>query len=97
MARRSGKRPYAKPHRRLDMTRLASMPRSEERGERSFRVQHVSSGRKPYTCPGCLSEIPQGTAHVVVWATDQFVSAERMVEGRRHWHASCWHRGLRPA
>ncbi|MDU0968287.1 MAG: hypothetical protein E7A62_05605 [Actinomycetaceae bacterium] len=78
------------------MGRLRSVPRSEDRGGRSFHVQHISAGRKAYVCPGCLHPIPAGTAHVVVWRTDEFVSSDRQVEGRRHWHEACWRRGLRP-
>lgn len=44
------------------------------------RVQPYQA-TKPYTCPGCLGEIPRGTGHyVVVPAT---------VELRRHWHRRC--------
>jgi hypothetical protein len=43
---------------------------------------------KTYRCPGCQQEIRPGTPHFVVVERDD-------VEGRRHWHSSCWRRELR--
>ena len=42
---------------------------------------------KIYRCPGCNQEIARGIGHVVV------VPLGRTDE-RRHWHQSCWSRGL---
>ena len=39
--------------------------------------------RKAYMCPGCETEIPAGTGHVVV--------IPRLAPDlRRHWHRGCW-------
>ncbi|HEV2361619.1 MAG TPA: hypothetical protein VGS21_07945 [Acidimicrobiales bacterium] len=43
---------------------------------------------KEYICPGCNQEIRAGTAHVVVVPLDDSTL-------RRHWHSSCFTRGLR--
>jgi hypothetical protein len=43
---------------------------------------------KTYRCPGCQQEIRRGTPHLVV-------VTEGNVEGRRHWHTSCWRYELR--
>jgi hypothetical protein len=52
-------------------------------------VRAVSGEKgKTYRCPGCHQAIRPGTPHLVVVEQDD-------VEGRRHWHASCWQRELR--
>lgn len=94
MARRSRKRPYAQPHRPLDMERLASVARSQTRLGCEYRVQRVAVGLKQYTCPSCHGIIAVGSSHVVAWRTDTFTTAENQLQERRHWHTSCWQRGL---
>jgi hypothetical protein len=50
------------------------------------------AARKSYRCPGCQQVIAVGTAHLVVWPADDPSWVESAVDGRRHWHRSCWHR-----
>lgn len=45
-----------------------------------------ANATKPYRCPGCDQEIPQGVAHVVAWPADGRGDAD----DRRHWHRPCW-------
>ncbi|WP_424133827.1 hypothetical protein [Schaalia vaccimaxillae] len=61
-----------------------------------YQVQHLANSAKPYVCPGCLRQIPQGSAHVVAWPEEAPYGMPQGVEGRRHWHSDCWRRGLRP-
>nr|MDT0658330.1 hypothetical protein [Micromonospora sp. DSM 115978] len=53
-----------------------------------WRVRAVPGGAatKSYRCPGCLQEIPPGTAHLVAWPAD----GRGDLTDRRHWHAGCW-------
>lgn len=52
-----------------------------------YEVRPIPGARalKVYRCPGCDHEIRSGTAHVVVWPTDDGEG-----EDRRHWHTPCW-------
>lgn len=93
MARRSSKRPWNRPHTPLNMDRLASMPRSVERGGESFRVQHLSRATKTYICPGCNHQILPGSPHVVAWREEGKFGLDHGVESRRHWHPNCWRTG----
>ncbi|MCG4617332.1 ATP/GTP-binding protein [Varibaculum cambriense] len=93
MARRSRKRPWGE-HRPLRMDSLASMPRAVSRPDGDFQVQHLSQARKTYVCPGCSQEIQIGQAHVVAWRTDSIFGTQAGLDQRRHWHRSCWERGL---
>ncbi|WP_448759654.1 hypothetical protein [Actinomyces oricola] len=95
MARRSSKRPYRDGHIPLDMGRLRSLPRTQAGpGGAEFTVRQVRGGQKTYTCPGCNRTIPPGTPHIVAWSTESLFGADRGLEERRHWHSSCWQRGL---
>ncbi len=95
MARRSSKRPYGREHVPLDMSRLSSLPRRQTGpGGAEFTVRHVQGGDKSYTCPGCHRQVPPGTPHVVAWPNESLLSADRGPQERRHWHTSCWQRGL---
>ncbi len=55
-------------------------------GEWVVRRITGSGSTKAYRCPGCDQEIPQATAHVVAWPSDD----PRGLEHRRHWHTPCW-------
>ena len=62
-----------------------------------FLVRSVpgEGARKPYRCPGCQQVIPVGTPHLVVWPAPGGAAAPwgiLAVDGRRHWHTSCWQR-----
>ncbi|MCR2053776.1 hypothetical protein NSA19_13210 [Actinomyces bowdenii] len=95
MARRSSKRPYGRGHVPLNMDRLASLPRTQSGpGGATFTVRHLRGGDKAYSCPGCHRLIPAGAAHVVAWSNESLFGADRGLEERRHWHTSCWERGL---
>ncbi len=95
MARRSAKRPYGAAHVPLDMSRLASLPRTQTGpGGASFTVRHLRGSDKSYTCPGCHRQIPPGTPHVVAWSNEHLFGTDRGLEERRHWHTSCWERRL---
>ncbi|HMA46419.1 MAG TPA: hypothetical protein VKP11_04350 [Frankiaceae bacterium] len=48
-----------------------------------------AAATKAYRCPGCQQEIRPATPHVVTWPAGQ-------VDERRHWHTTCWRRGVRP-
>ena len=90
--RRSGKRPYGAAHRPLDMVAARGGTRTERGpGGRSYTVRGVR-GEKVYTCPGCNRQIAVGTDHVVVWLADWLFGDSDAVQGRRHWHSSCWGR-----
>lgn len=59
-----------------------------------YKVHHIHSGTKQYVCPGCNGVIAVGESHEVVWTEDTILGAQFGIEGRRHWHTSCWrHRG----
>ncbi|MDO5048787.1 MAG: ATP/GTP-binding protein [Actinomycetaceae bacterium] len=94
MGRRSNKRPYSEGHRPLNMDRLASMPRSVDRGGETFSVQRLSSAAKTYTCPGCHRPITPGSQHVVVWREEGRFGLDHGVDSRRHWHPHCWDSGV---
>ncbi|MDO5063721.1 hypothetical protein [Actinomyces bowdenii] len=95
MARRSSKRPYGRGHVPLNMDRLSSIPRTQSGpGGEAFTVRRLSGGEKAYTCPGCHRLIPAGTPHVVAWPNEALLGAQRGPQERRHWHTSCWERGL---
>ncbi|MDU0347256.1 hypothetical protein [Actinomyces sp. MRS3W] len=92
---RSSKRPYGAGHRPLDMSRLESLPRTQTGpGGAEFTVRRVRGGAKTYICPGCNQTISAGTPHVVAWSNESLFGPERGLEERRHWHTSCWERGL---
>ncbi|MBO3724913.1 hypothetical protein J5X07_07715 [Actinomyces bowdenii] len=77
------------------MDRLASVPRTQSGpGGAAFTVRHLRGGDKAYTCPGCHRLIPAGAPHVVAWSNESLFGADRGLEERRHWHTSCWERGL---
>lgn len=46
------------------------------------------AARKSYVCPGCESEIPAGTYHLVVVPDFE-------ADLRRHWHRGCWFKEMR--
>lgn len=95
MARRRSKRPYGAGHIPLDVSRLASVPRTQiGPGGAEFTVRRVRGGNKAYTCPGCHRTIAPGAAHVVAWSNESLFGPDRGLEERRHWHTSCWDRGL---
>lgn len=95
MGRKSSKCPWNAPHPPLKMDRLVNIPSSQVGpGGVKYTVQHISTGKKIYTCPGCLQIIPMGASHVVAWTEYYFYT--RGIEERRHWHSECWRRGLRP-
>ena len=95
MARRRSKRPYGAGHIPLDVSRLTSVPRTQiGPGGAEFTVRRVRGGDKTYTCPGCHRPIASGTAHVVAWSNESLFGPDRGLEERRHWHTSCWERGL---
>lgn len=48
------------------------------------QVAGASAEGKTYRCPGCDQVIPSGVPHVVAWPECAGV------DGRRHWHRSCW-------
>jgi hypothetical protein len=64
------------------------MPRTEVKGGREFQVQETSGinaeAGKQWSCPGCVTPIEIGTAHVVAW---DLLSGP---ETRRHFHKQCW-------
>ena len=79
------------------MDRLASVPRTERGPDGGdYQVRRLPGSAKEYTCPACLRPIPAGAAHVVAWPEQAPFGLPQGVEGRRHWHAECWRRGLRP-
>ncbi len=84
-------------HRPISPALLASVG-EEERGPggATYQVQRVGGASKPYVCPGCLHEIAPGTPHIVAWPTEAAYGLHTGVGARRHWHASCWGRRLRP-
>ncbi|WP_312348046.1 hypothetical protein [Actinomyces sp.] len=97
-SRRSRKRPWGEPHPELDADRLHSVPRSEPGPDgRVFHVQYLRAASKEYLCPGCLHTVGVGMAHVVVWPQEGAFGVPEGPEARRHWHASCWRRRLRPS
>lgn len=75
----------------LNMDRLTSVPRVEVGLDgRESTVRHVRGSDKTYRCPGCDHLIGPHTAHVVAWANDDIMGPGAGLEGRRHWHSSCW-------
>jgi hypothetical protein len=46
------------------------------------RIQPYEA-RKPYICPGCQRDIPEGMGHVVAVPREA-------PDLRRHWHHGCW-------
>lgn len=91
--RRSKK--YSRPVRPLN-TQAAMGYMSYETGRdgAEYKVRHIASGQKQYTCPGCNGVIGIGEAHEVAWTEDTIWGAQFGVDSRRHWHTSCWrHRG----
>ena len=84
------------PRRRPERRQGAGLPplpehRRAEAGPDGFDydVRPVAASRavKSYRCPGCDHEIRSGTAHVVVWRTED---GDAGVDDRRHWHTPCW-------
>jgi hypothetical protein len=57
-----------------------------------WNVQPVSApaAAKPYTCPGCGTQVTVGTAHVVTWRADGLMGESDDLAARRHWHSHCW-------
>lgn len=91
MGRKSRKRPYHLGHVPLDMDRVTGGVQKETGpGGRQFNVRNIPSGAKEYRCPGCQQMIRPGTPHIVAWTEDTLWGAEYGIEGRRHWHNSCW-------
>jgi hypothetical protein len=88
--RRSSKRPYGAAPEPLDVDRALGGRRSESAVDGEWTVQQVRGGAKTYTCPGCRQDVPAGTAHVVAWRSDALLGPQAALEGRRHWHGSCW-------
>ena len=86
------KRRWSEPHPPLRMERLASMPRVVNRGMETYHVQHLSSARKDYLCPGCNHQVKSGSPHVVVWREEGPFGLDIGVDSRRHWHRACWSR-----
>ncbi|AEE46906.1 hypothetical protein [Cellulomonas fimi] len=87
-SRRSTRRPYGAEHVELDLGRATGGRRSESAPDGEWVVQHVRGSDREYRCPGCDQLVAPGTAHVVAWRSDTLLG--EAVEGRRHWHASCW-------
>ncbi|MBM7464435.1 hypothetical protein [Microbacterium esteraromaticum] len=71
---------------------LAGWKRTETRRGREWIVQPVSATQavKDYRCPGCVTMISPGTAHVVVWSGDGVMGDSADLAARRHWHTHCW-------
>jgi hypothetical protein len=90
--RRSSKRPYAADHVPLDVDRATGGRRSESAADGEWVVQRIRSSDKTYICPACRQEVTPGTAHVVAWQTDVLGGPDAGLDGRRHWHNSCWQR-----
>ena len=96
-SRGSRKRPWGDPHPRLEGGRLQGLAHSETGPDgRTFHVQHVRAATKQYLCPGCLHTVEVGMAQVVVWPEDSAYGVPTGPDARRHWHAACWDRRLRP-
>jgi hypothetical protein len=57
-------------------------------GEEVVSAVQPYQARKPYACPGCATEIPEGVGHVVV-------VPEFAPDMRRHWHRGCWFKETR--
>ncbi|MFV0406077.1 MAG: hypothetical protein ACK5LN_04545 [Propioniciclava sp.] len=72
----------------------AGFARTQEKSDGSWQVQSMPADRanKLYTCPSCQRPIALGTAHVVAWPSETPLGQSRAVDGRRHWHISCWER-----
>lgn len=90
---RPRRRRNASPEKDYALERLlASRPRTEVRRGVEWVVQPVSvaQAQKEYSCPGCVREIPPGTAHVVAWRGDGVLGDSADLAARRHWHAHCW-------
>ncbi|WP_443728747.1 hypothetical protein [Sanguibacter sp. A246] len=90
--RPSHRRPWAEPHRELDLDRATGGRSTTQRRGEDWTVQRIRSSDKAYRCPGCQQEIAPGTAHVVAWAQDGLFGAGAALADRRHWHAACWDR-----
>ena len=87
-SRRSTKRPYGAEHVDLDLDRATGGRTSESAADGEWVVQQVRGSDREFRCPGCDQLVTPGTAHVVAWRADAILGDP--VEGRRHWHASCW-------
>ncbi len=87
-SRKSSKRPYGAAHVPLDLERASGGRRTESAPDGEWVVQQVRGGEREYRCPGCDQLIPPGTAHLVAWRDDDLLGVG--VEGRRHWHSSCF-------
>jgi hypothetical protein len=74
---------------------LTGWKRTEVRRGATWFVQPVSASRalKEYVCPGCVSPITVGTAHVVTWRADGPLGDAADLAARRHWHSHCWRMG----
>lgn len=71
---------------------LYGMPRTESKRGGTWNVQRVSasSAAKPYVCPGCGLEVPEGQSHTVAWRADGLMGDAADLAARRHWHDHCW-------
>ncbi len=87
-SRRSLRRPYGQGHVELDLDRATGGRSSISGPDGEWVVQRVRGAQREYRCPGCDQLIVPGTAHVVAWRQDDLLGAG--VDGRRHWHSSCW-------
>jgi hypothetical protein len=94
MPKRKRARPPAPPKQRRTKAGPKSTGRPKRKGPRTLRdpsdapdadVRFVQpyEATKPYLCPGCGNEIPEGLGHVVAVPR----SAPDL---RRHWHRACW-------
>ncbi|WP_350258779.1 hypothetical protein [Scrofimicrobium sp. R131] len=63
-------------------------------GGYDYQVQRVRGSAKTYRCPGCNQVIAAQVDHVVAWREESLLGWDSGVETRRHWHESCWARGL---
>jgi hypothetical protein len=59
-------------------------------GDWIVRELRGTSSTKSYTCPGCFTDIPQGTPHLVVWPARGTFSPVDGASERRHWHRACF-------
>lgn len=93
-SRRSTKRPWAAEHPELDLDQVRGSRRVESTPRGDWTVQSIGAAgaTKTYRCPGCLHDIPPGTAHVVAWANDSLLGPAAALAERRHWHTACWRR-----
>ncbi|GAB7190449.1 hypothetical protein NUM3379_11550 [Kineococcus sp. NUM-3379] len=85
-ANRRRRDPAPGPLSPVGMQRLQTGPD----GDWVVRSVPGSASGKTYRCPGCLQDIPPGTAHLVAWPLEGTFSRAAGTEERRHWHGGCW-------